>query len=246
MILEIALYKLYHCARQQEEGDQVRDGHQPVECLRHAPEQAEIGSRSDDRYEGVDDHEGLVDPCTEQKFNTPCPVESPAENGRKRKAAEGDRGKYGYPVTIGGDEAVDRELGACVCSVADGDSAAQDDKGCHGADYDRVGKYLEDAEKSLFYRMVCIGGRMGDGAGTESRFIGEDSSGNAFLHAQEKAAHDSACHGGRREGAFEDGSEHAGHPVNVQEDHAQRKDDVEQRHERHEHLCDSSDPLDPA
>src|SRR5699024_5435115 len=124
----------------------------------------------------------------------------------------------------GGDESVDREFGSCVCSVADADSAAKDDQGGHSADHDRVCKHFEDTEESLFYRVICISGCVGDRACTETGLIGEDSPGDTLLHTEKEAANDSACHGCRRERAFDDRGKYSGYTVDVQEDHAQSKD----------------------
>ena len=60
-----------------------------------------------------------------------------------------------------------------------------------------VGEYLKNTEKSLLYRFAGVRAGMCNGTGTEPGFIGENTAGNAFLHAEEKASDSASGHSGR-------------------------------------------------
>ena len=71
--------QLHHGSAKQKQGNQVRNGHQAIEGICHAPQQAQIHSRAENRYRRVNHHEGLIDPGTEQELDAAGTVEAPAD-----------------------------------------------------------------------------------------------------------------------------------------------------------------------
>ena len=238
--------KFCHSSGEQEQRDQVRDGHQTVEGLRHAPEQSEVCRCADDGDERVDDHERTVDPGSEEKLDAARPVKSPSKDRGKGKAAECHRSENGNPVSVSVCKSGDRQLCSRIDAIVDRNPAAEDDQGGHGTDDDGVHEHLEDSEEALLDRGICVSGGVGDGTCSQPGFVGEDPSCNSFLHAQEKASDHASRDGGGSEGSFEDGGKYSGDVLYVQHDDSQSQDHIEKGHERHEHLCNSPDPLDTA
>ena len=87
---------------------------------------------------------------------------------------------------------------------------------------------------------------MGDGTGTKTSLIGEDTTGNALFHAEEHASDDTSCHCGWRERTFKDGDKHTWNHTPVKNYDAKSQDDVQKCHKRNELFRYLSDPLDAA
>ena len=244
---EELLRELCHRAGQQEQGHEVRNAHQSVEGVGDAPQQAQIDRRAQNGHEGVDHEEGadhLVG--VEQELDAPGAVETPADDGGERKAAERHRRKDGRPAAVGGREAGDGQLCARRTAVAHRHAAAQDDHGGQGADDDGVSEDLEDAEHPLLDGLAGIGAGVGDGAGAEAGLIGEDAAGDALLHTEKDTADGTAGEGLRVECTADDGGQHRREAPVVDDHDAQCQHDVEQCHERHQLFGDAADALDAA
>ena len=71
-------------------------------------------------------------------------------------------------------------------SISDRGAAAQNNQSSQGADDDGIGKYFKDTEQTLFHRFSGIRTGMGDGSGTKTGFVGEDTTGNSFFMLRKK------------------------------------------------------------
>ena len=67
---------------------------------------------------------------------------------------------------------------------------------------------------------------MGDGTGTKTSLIGEDTTGNALFHAEEHASDDTSCHCGWRECTFKDGDKHTWNHTPVKNYDAKSQDEL--------------------
>ena len=87
---------------------------------------------------------------------------------------------------------------------------------------------------------------MGDGTGTESGLIGENTAGHSFFHTQEHTADNTAGNGGRMKCSRNDGSKYGRDALIIHNDYAESEYNIEERHERNEFFGHASDPLDPS
>ena len=141
----------------------------------------EVHCRAHDSCKGIQYHERHVGTGTKEEFDTSGTVQSPANDGGESEAAHRHSGKDRYPAAIDSGEATDGQLRTGSLTVIYGYATAQDDQRCHGTDDDGVHEYFKDAEEALFYRFLRIGTGMGDGSGTKTGFIGEDTAGYALF-----------------------------------------------------------------
>ena len=163
---------LYHDPPEQDQREQVGNGHQTVADVRRVPEELD----ADERAESADDHMqhpvNLHFMCAEQEGKGGFPVGIPAQY---RREAEQDQGNDDYnlpkPAQIltescGGQH---RAVGnAAVPHAAD-----HDDKRGKGADDEGIEKDLDDAVERLLDGNVHLGRGVNHGRGTGARFVGE-------------------------------------------------------------------------
>ena len=112
----------------------------------------------------------------------------------------------------------------------DGNTAAENDQSSGGTDYDSVGKYLKDTEEALFDRIFGIGGCVSDRSGTKTGFVGENSPGDAFFHAEKETSHHTTGDSGRRKCSFKDGLKNCRNTVKIQKNHAQSQYEIQKSH----------------
>lgn len=222
-----------HGRRQQKYGNQVGHNHEAVEGVGHVPHKAQIHRRAHNGDEGVGDVEGQNDLAAEQELRAPGTVQSPADDSGEGKAAHGNGCEDGHPATVDGGEAGDGQLRASGLTVRHAHAAEEDHQGRHGADDDGVHEHLKDAEHTLLDGLPGVGAGVGDGAGAKAGLVGENAPGHALLHTQEEAAHDAAGDGRGLKGTLKNGGKHGWNRVNMDNNDAQRKDNVQQGHQRH-------------
>ena len=87
---------------------------------------------------------------------------------------------------------------------------------------------------------------MGNGAGTKACLVGENTPGNALLHADKEAANDTAGNSSGVKCTLEDGCKDSGNLIHLQRNQAHTQHNVQQRHHRHQLLGDPADTLDTA
>lgn len=206
-------------------------GHETVKGLGNVPHKSQVGCSTEDSDQGVDNHEWFGDFAGEQKFNTACTIKSPSENSRECKTAHGNSGKDGHPVTICGGKTLNGQFGSSCLTVRNGYLAAENDQSSQGADQDGIREYFKDTEHSLLYRFSGIGTSMGDGSGTKTSLIGENSSGNTLFHTKEQTSHDTTGDCGRMERTFNNGSKYTRNYMKVEKNYTKSQYDIKQCHE---------------
>ena len=231
---------------QQEHGDQVGDGHEAVEGIADAPDQAKIHGCTQDGHQGIGNVEGQQNLASQQEFRAAGTVQTPAHDGGEGEAAQGNGGENGNPVAVNPGKAADGQLRTGSLAVGNLHTAEENDQGGHGADDDGIHEDLEDAEHALLDRISGVGAGMGNGAGTEACLIGENAAGDTLLHTDKEAAHHTAGDGSRPEGALENGHKHSRNPVDPQDDQADAQKDVQQGHDGHQSLRNLANALDTA
>ena len=87
---------------------------------------------------------------------------------------------------------------------------------------------------------------MGDGSRSKARFVGEDATGDAFLHAHKEGSDHAACDGRRVKCPVNNRRKYGGNPVNIEKNHAEGEHDIEQRHKGNQFLRHASDSFDSA
>lgn len=85
---------------------------------------------------------------------------------------------------------------------------------------------------------------MGDRTGTKTSLVGKDTARYAVFQAEEHTSHYASGYRGRREGTFKNRAEHGGDMINMKNDNAERKKDIEKCHEGNEFFCYLTDALD--
>ena len=78
---------------------------------------------------------------------------------------------------------------------------------------------------------------MSNRTSSKSSFIGENSSGNTFLHAEEKASYYTSGKGSRMKGTIKNGIENFRNFLDVQKNYTYSKNNVKQRHKRNQTFC---------
>ena len=147
-------------------------------------------------------------------------------------------------ISIG--KALNCYLSSCRYTVFELCASAEDDESSHCADDDCIYEYFEYSEKSLLYRVVYVCTCMCHRSRSETCFIGEDTSCNTFLYAEEHASDYTACYTCRTECTFEDGDDSSRNISEVDYDNSDSEENVEYSHERNELLCYCSDSLNTA
>ena len=85
---------------------------------------------------------------------------------------------------------------------------------------------------------------MGNGSGTKTILIGENSSGNTLFHTKEQTSHDTTGDCGRMERTFNNGSKYTRNYIKVEKNYTNSQYDIKQCHEWNQffgHLTDSFD-----
>ena len=87
---------------------------------------------------------------------------------------------------------------------------------------------------------------MGDRTGTKTCFIGKDTAGYTFFQAEEETSDHTAGDGSRVKSSVNDIMEYSRNSLKIQYNHTDRKNDVQQCHERNQFFGDTSDSFDTA
>ena len=242
----MCLNELQHHRSQQEHSDQVGHSHETVEGIADAPDQTKINSSAHNGNQSIGNVEGQQDLASQQELCAAGTVQTPAQDRGESEAAHGNSSENGDPVTVDSGESGNGQLCAGSLAVGNGYTAQQNDQSGHGADDDGVHEHFEDTKHALLGRIVGVGAGVGNGTGTETGFVGEDAAGNALLHADEEAAHDTAGDGGGIECTLENGGENSRNTADVQNDQTDTQGDVQHSHEGNQPLGDPADALDTA
>ena len=87
---------------------------------------------------------------------------------------------------------------------------------------------------------------MCDGTGTKTCLIGKNTSGNTFFHAHEKASYCTTCYRCRIKCTADNRAENTRNIFPVDDNYADGKNNVKQRHKRYQFFCNLADPFDSA
>ena len=153
--------QLHDYGSQQEHGDQVGNGHETVEGVADAPDQAQIHGGAHDGNQGIGNVERQQDLAAQQELSAAGTVKTPAHNGGESKAAHGNGSKNGHPVAVDRSKSANGQLRAGSLAVGNLHTAEQNDQCGHGADDDGIHKDLENAEHTLLHRLIGVGAGMG-------------------------------------------------------------------------------------
>ena len=236
---------------QQQQRDQVRDGHEAVERVGDIPHERQIRDRAGHNDEAEDDLIGADDLAAKEELRAARAVERPAEDGGCGKQQQADRQNDRARLRAeDAREARDRGRNArsrVVAVIAVRRAGAEDDKGRERADDDGIHKDLKDAVKALLDGVSFRGGGVRDGRGAEARLVGENAAADALGHRKlDGHARRAAGDGSGVKSSLEDGSEHAGNGADIRKHDNERADDVDDGHEGHELFRDLTDALDAA
>ena len=160
---------------QKENGNQGATGHKSIKGIGNVPDQSQIHCGAQDGHQRVQNVVYNNDLASEDKLGAAGAVQAPGYYGREGEAAHSHGGEDGYPIAVNRGEAGDGKLRACVLTVGNGYAAEQYHQSGHGADHNGVHKNLENSEHTLLHRLFGIGAGVGNGAGAETCFVGEDT-----------------------------------------------------------------------
>ena len=236
---------------QQQQRDEVRDGHEAVERVGDIPHERQVRDRAGHNDEAEDDLIGADDLAAKEELRAARAVERPAEDGGRGKQQQADRkNQRARLVAEDCGKARDRRGNARSCRVAViavRRAGAEDNKGRERADDDGIHKDLKDAVKALLDGVLFRGGGVRDGRGAEARLVGEDAAADALGHRKlDGNARRAAGDGSGVKSALKDGGKHAGNGADIRKHDDKRADDVNDGHAGHELFRDLTDALDAA
>ena len=234
-------------AAEEEEGEEVRDGHEGVHAVGEVPDDGEVHDAADEEGGDVKDAVDDDPATTAQVLHGPFAIVAPAEDGGEGEGeqAEGEQGRAddGY-LREGGLG----ERGAVVeGDVGVGQDAADDDEPGEGADDNGVPECAAAADQRLAHGVARLGGGSDNRCRAHARLIGEEAAGDAVAGGHHhRGAHETATGSLRREGRGDDELEGRPQEGGVGTEDIETAGDIEQGHERHEQAADAGDALDAA
>ena len=152
--------------------------------------------------------------------------------GDKDTARRSDFGRQGFLRQL---DAVEAGLG--------GDAAEQDDESRAGTDDQRIGKYAQRLDQSLFHRMRDMGRSRHVRCRTHTGFVAEQTPFDALHQCRADAAAQGLF---PAEGIRDDQADHIRQFSEVEQDDAQGQDDITQRHDRNDHAAHLGNAVDAA
>ena len=246
LFVKVLFHQGEQLGSQQEQCDQVGDGHEAVGGIGDAPDQTQIQSGAHDCHQRIDSDVRLNDLVSKEELHAAGTVKTPTENGGECEAAHCNGGEDGDPVAVDSSEACDGQFGTGSLTVRNGNAAEKDDQSSHGADDDGVHKDFEDAKHTLLNGLIGVSAGVGDGTGTKTCLIGENAAGNALFHTQEEVTYHTAGDGCGIEGTVEDAGEDGGDLTDIQHDQTNAQQNIDHSHKGNQSLGDLTQALDAA
>ena len=236
---------------QQQQRDEVRDGHEAVERVGDIPHELQVRDRAGHNDEAEDDLIGADDLAAKEELRAARAVKRPAEDGGRCKQQQADRqNQRARLVAEDCGKARDRRGNArkvLVAVAAGGSAGAEDDESRQRADDDGIHEDLKDAVKALLDGVLFRRGGVRDRRGAEARLVGEDAASDTLGHRElDGNTRRAAGDGSGVKSSLEDGSEHAGNGADIRKHDNERADDVNNGHSGHELFRDLTDALDAA
>ena len=250
---EIVLRQLGNRAGEEQQGNQVGNGHEAVESIGNVPHQRAGADGAHNAHEDEDDVEDAGHDLAALAQIAPAtgPVIAPADDGGQGEEQQADLNDDAADAA--GQDAVEGggrrgAVGAVCADAARIQNAGEDHRESgDGADDDGIDEDFEHAPDGLLAGLLGGGGRVGHGRRAEAGLVGEHAPGKAVLHGQHDGiAEDAASHCLEAEGALDDQHQGRGDLGDAQEDDQDAGRDVEHGHHRHQIGGDRADTLDAA
>ena len=188
-------------AAEEEEGEEVGDGHEGVHAVGEVPYESQFNDAADEDGGDVEDAVGDDPAVTAQVLDGPFAVVTPAENGGEGEGeeAEGEQRRAHDGNLLEGGLGQRGSVGEV--DVVIGQHAADDDQAGDGTDDDRVPEGAARRYQCLTDGVARLGGGCHDGCRAQSRLIGEESAGDAVAGSHhDRCADEAAASGLRRKG----------------------------------------------
>ena len=168
-----------------------------------------------------------------QVFQNGQIVSEPAAAGRYGEDDHDDRQQI---LAHDAEALAERREGQCAAVGAVGPCTAQNDSECRdGADDERVKEDLEGTPQPLLDRVNGLCGGVDHGRSAPACLVGVDGTGHTDAdHLCDRAACKAADGSGAGESIDKDGSDRRGHAGDVDDDHHDTHDDVQEAHDRNE------------
>ena len=232
-------------ARERDERDEVRDGHEAVDDVREDPDGFELEERAGGDEHDEDEPVGQHALRAEEVDAGALAVVVPAEDRREREEYEREREQAAADAAIRRHKRAVRHRRARGVALPD---AREDEREArHRADDDRIDERARHRDEALLRRPLRLRGRRGDRRGAEAGLIGEDAARDAVLHRHHDRRAGEAADGRlARERILEDERDGRRQLVDVDDDESDADCDVEECHERDDLRCDARDGLEAA
>lgn len=228
---------------EQDDGDEVADGHEAHEEVCQVPDEVEAGDGAEEDHEGDeetvgDERPGLGGEVLDVGFAVVVVAQDAAVGKEEDGDGDGD-------VAAGANLLAECHLGDfdAVGPCPSGHAAQQDDEGGAGADDEGI---AEDAD-GLYFALIdgvgdiCRGGHIGCGA--HAGFVAVEAAADALLDGGAKPTGKPLL---PTEGVGDDEGEDGGDGGDVHGDDDEGKRHVAQRHDGHDDAADAGDALDAA
>ena len=237
-----------------DEADKVRDGHQAVHGVGKVPDDFEGGGGSDKGDQREDDavgHDGGT--RADKVFQSFLAIVFPAQNRREREERQrnGDDDRRG--VAESGFEGQNRQVCAgnhFACGrVGHAENAGRrDDEARQHADNHGVEEGAGHVDVALPGRMVSAGRSRSNRSGAHAGLVGEDAARDAPAHGRQHRSDDGAADAARHRVKGKRHAENLGDARrncgNIRENGDDRRDEVKDRHERHDDAGYQADAVD--
>ena len=239
------LLRLAGChAAEQEQTDEVGDGHEGVHAVGYVPDDVEVDDATEEQGHNEEDAVEAVDAASLDVVHRTLAVVAPAEDGAEGEGEDAD-GEQRRADVGNLAEGHLRQGGAVgIADVGVGEDAADEHQAGEGADDDGVPEGAGAADQRLAHGVARLGCCRHDGCAAHAALVAEQSAGNAVAGGHHhRAAHEAAACCRRVEGRVDD--ELHGRPdeggVHDEDDDAPY--DIEHGHEGHEHRAHLGDGL---
>ena len=221
-----------------------------LEGVGDIPRQGQLHGGADQQEDHEDDLIDLAGLVAQQELEAAGAVQAPGEDGGQGEQGQADSHDHRRDgAAEDGPEAGDRQLRADALAIGDAlhAHAQQNHHGGHGTDDDGVHEDLEHAVNTLLNGVLDIRGGMGHRSGTKAGLVGEDAAANALGNCRlDGCAGYAAGDSGGIERAHKDALEGVGDSGDVDNDHNQGRDHIDDRHDGHQQGAHVADPLNAA
>ena len=234
---------LAHLWGKTDDGDEVGDGHEAVEGVGQLPDEVGGEDAAAEDAAADDQAEGQDAVFAKEVAHVHLAEHVPAHDGGEGEKEEGDGQEGDAAGAEGAVEGLLRdgyglEVGALISA------GEHDNEGRGATDQDRVDKDAGHGHEALNGGVLDVRHGVGMRRGAHTGLVGEEAA--RYAVADGVFHHRTGCtarRGFRGEGLADDALEHVGHVADIKEEHDERAEDVDQRHEGDNELGDGCDAL---